>query len=244
MARKDLKERLRQKAVDLKSKSSSGSILYLKDGDKIRVRILNMGADEEFVKEVTQFYLGGDIKGVISPSTFDEPCALFDKYQELLKSEDENDRKLAKKFNIRKRYMAYCLVYKDLKGSEIDDRSPRFVLFTGGIYQKLIESYLDEDDWGDMSDPTNNGYDIKLGRTGAGKTDTEYTYATCPKTACPKPFGDKVYNLDEAVRSIMPSFEETQEILHKFLGNDVEDDSSMEASPRASRRRRRGSEDI
>ena len=223
MAKQSLKERLKAKAADLKSKSGAGSIVFLKADQKLRARILNVGEEQEFIMEVTQFYLGSDIKGVISPATFGEPCALYEQYENLKKSKDPDDVELLKVLSPKKKYLAYCLLFKDPKGKEIDENSPKFVLLTGGMYQEIIDLYLDEDDWGDMSSPTDSGYDLKLGRTGSGKMDTKYTVTACPKTACPKPWNKKVINLEEEVKKIMPTYEETKELLDKFLGSSISD---------------------
>lgn len=223
MAKKGLKERMQDKQKELKERASSGNIIFLKPDTTIRVRILNMGEEEDFIKEVTQFYLGDEIKGVISPITFDQPCALFNAYKELREGDDE-EKELSKKFNIRKRYLAYCVIYKDLKGKEVDENSPKFVLLSSTMYQQILEYYLDEDEWGDMSQTNMKGYDLKLKRTGSGKTDTEYTATACKNTLCPKPFNRKVYDLDKEVQKEIPSYEDTKEILDKFLGEDISEE--------------------
>ena len=65
MAKKSLKERLKEKQAELKSKSGAGAIVFLKADQSLRARILNVGEEQEFIMEVTQFYLGNDLKGVI-----------------------------------------------------------------------------------------------------------------------------------------------------------------------------------
>lgn len=228
MSKESLKERLRNKQKDLKSRGTGGNMYYLKADTTVRVRILNMGEEEEFVKEVIQFYLGGEIKGVISPATFNEPCAIYEAYQNLKASEDNEEKEMAKMFNIRQRYLALCLIYKDLKGKELEDNPVKFVLLTSSMYQSIIEYYLDEDDWGDMSQPGPEGYDLKLKRTGSGITDTEYHVSPCSKTPLPKAYLKKVFNLDEEVRKIMPTYEETKELLSKFLGDDISNEKPKE----------------
>ena len=230
MTKESLKDRLRKKQSELKSKSGSGNILFLKDGQTVRARILPAGKEQEFVIEVIQFYLGSEIKGVISPATFGEPCAIYDAYNELKSSKDNEEKEMAKKFNPRRRYLAYCVLYKDGRGKEVDDNSPKFVLLTSSQYQKILDLYMDEAEWGDMTQLDDNGYDVKFGRTGSGKMDTEYTVSPCKNTACPKPFA-KTYDIVQEVHKMMPSFEETKELLDKFLGSsiaDVDDDSEDE----------------
>lgn len=222
MAKKTLKERMQKKLEDQKSKRQSGAIYFIKPDTEIRMRILSMGEEEEFIKEVEQFYLGNDIKGVISPSTFGEPCGITEGYEELKNSDNDDDRELANKFVPRKKYLPFCAIYKDLKGKEVDEQlSPKFVLCASGTYQDILELYLDENEWGDMTDP-DDGYDIKIKRTGSGKKDTVYKVTACKNTRAPKGFR-KTYDLDEEVRKVIPSYEQTKILLDQFLGLDPED---------------------
>lgn len=225
MAKKQsLKERLQQRREELKTKSSQGSIIFLKADTETRVRILFMGEEEEFIKEVTQFYLGGDIKGVISPVSIGEPCAINEAYQELRNSDDDDEKELALKFPPRSRYLAYVAVYKDGRGKELDElNSGKFILLTGGLYQDILDHYLDEDEWGDMTDPI-NGYDLKLKRVGSGKMDTEYSVTPCKNTPAPKQYRDMVFNIDEELKRVIPSYEETQTMINTFLGINSGDD--------------------
>ena len=227
MAKQTLKERLTKKREELKSRSQSGNLFFIKPDTTARVRILPVGEDEEFVKEVTQFYLGSEIKGVISPSSFGDPCAITEAYDELKQSKDDDDKNLAKKFAPRQRYVAFCLIYKDEKGKEIDEEnSPKFVLLTSGMYQSILDLYLDEDEWGDMTD-AEDGYDIKLGRSGSGKTDTEYTVNPCKNTPLPKAFR-KTYKIEDELKEIIPTYEETKSLIARFLNVDEEEKEEKE----------------
>lgn len=222
MAKEDLKERLKRKKAELKAKSQQGAIFFQKADTTIRVRILNMGEEEEFIKEVTQFYLGADLKGVISPVTYNMPCAIMESYDELKNSEDDDDKELAGKFPPRNRYLAFCLFYKSEKGGEVDTNiSPKFLLLTSGVYQEILELYLDESEWGDMTNPE-TGYDIKIKRVGSGKNDTEYTVSPCKNTPTPKGYHGP-YNLDAEIKKILPTYEKTKELVDQFLGLDSED---------------------
>jgi len=143
-------------------------------------------------------------------------------YEELKNSEEDDEKELASKFSPRNRYLAFCLFYKSEKGGEIDENlSPKFFLLTSGVYQDILEKYLDEDEWGDMTDPA-DGYDIKIKRTGSGKTDTEYSVTPCKNTPTPKGFRE-VYDLDAEVHKIMPNYEKTKEYINQYLGLDPED---------------------
>lgn len=228
MAKSSLKERLRKEREDLKNRKNTGNLIFLKDGQTRRIRILNMGEEESFAQEVTQFYLGSDIKGVISPDTFGEPCGIMEAYSELRESDDDGDKELAAKFPPRQRWVVLCALYKDEAGKELDEQnSPKFMLLTSTQYQDILDLYLDEDEWGDMTHPK-TGYDLKLSRSGSGKTDTEYTVKPCKNTPAPKAFAKKVFSLEEELRKIIPSYDQTKEFIEKYLGLQKDDDDDDE----------------
>lgn len=225
MTKTSLKERLKKKKKELKERTSGGDIIYQKEGS-MRVRILNTGQDSDFVFEVIQFYLGGEIKGVFSPATFGQPCAIMEKYEELKESSDPDDKDLAKSFSPRNKYLAPVLVYADDKGKKIDnERSGKLIQLSNNQYQAIIDHFLDEDEWGDMTD-VKDGYDIKLTRVGTGQYDTEYSMSPCKNTPTPKGF-TKEYDLEALVKNTIPTYEETQEAINSFLSlgeSDEEDE--------------------
>ena len=196
----------------------------------MRVRLMNQGPDKELGLEIIQFYLGSKLGGVISPATFDEPCPIMERYKELKNSKDEIDQELAGRLAPRRRYIIAGTVYADEKGKEVDTNNictP--ILVPRSVYQDIIDLYLDEDDWGDMTDEE-EGYDIKITRSGSGKLDTTYSVTACPgkKPLNPK-YRDEV-NLEEVIRNKMKSYDEIEEILNEFLNEspDEEEDTPKE----------------
>ena len=233
MAKKtSLKERMLAKKAELAKKGSGGGyILRQKEEGTIRMRIMNCGEENDFAYELTSFWLG-DLGEVISPATFDEPCALMEKYLELKNSTDEEDIEIAKKLVPRKKYVIPIIMYKDDKGKEVDtENSERLFQIAGGTYQDIIDLYLDEDEWGNMTDPE-EGYDIKITRTGKGQRDTKYSVTTCKNTAVPKEFRKKVIDLEEMVKSKVADYQETLDKLNQFLGGSTDDDDDEEEKPR------------
>ena len=216
MATNNLRKKLKRKREELQERTSQGNIFYLKPDTTVRIRILSTGDEEEFVKEVIQFYLGNDIKGVISPITMGLYCALSELY-ETLKNGDSDEKELSKKMIPRKRYLTYCLIYKDEKGKELNPNGPKLVLLTTGMYQSILDLFLDEDEWGDMTHSL-TGYDLKLKRVGSGKTDTEYTVIACKNTKVPSEYRNKTINLEKEILNIIPSYEKTQEYANSFMG--------------------------
>ena len=220
------KEKMIKRKKDLDSKGSGGGLVYPKEG-VTRVRLKSPGDDEELAIEVVQFYLGQDIGGIISPATFDEPCPFMDKYKELKSSDDDDDKALAKLLVPKNKYVLGGIFYKDEKGKEVDqDRKDKGMLVARGVYQDIIDLYLDEDEWGDMTSPT-EGYDIKITRSGKGKNDTSYSVSPCQKKPLDKSLRGNI-DLEKIVRAQIQSYDSLVELLAKFLKSSPENDDEDE----------------
>ena len=225
------REKMLARKKELEKKGSGNGLLFPKEGT-LRMRIKSPGDDQELGMEVVQFYIPG-VGGVISPATFDEPCPFMEKYEELKQSKDEDDKELAKRLIPRRRYVIGGIIYKDDKGNGVDyDGQNRGVLIAGAVYQDIIDLYLDEDDWGDMTDP-DDGYDIKITRTGKGKMDTNYSVTACPKGKNPNPKYIKEVDLEELIKAQMPSYDELEDKLNEFLnGAGTSSDDEEEEKPK------------
>lgn len=210
------REKMLQRKKQLESRGNSTGILYPKEGT-MRVRLISQGPDKEIGLEIIQFYLGNKIGGIISPATFDEPCPFMEKYRELKDSKDESDNSLASLLVPRRRYIVGGTCYKDEKGKEVDpERIRKPILIPSSVYQGIIDLYLDEDDWGDMTDKE-EGYDIKISRTGSGKNNTVYSVNPCPGR---KPLNSKYVedmDLENIIRKGLKSYEELEDLLHEYL---------------------------
>lgn len=227
-----LKEKMRKRKEELSQRSSGGDMIFLKEGT-LRVRIISQG-EEEFMKEVTHFYLGKEIKGVISPDTVGEPCGILETYNNLKNSSDDDDKELAKGFSPKRKQVCLVIVYKDLKGKEIDEkRSGKLLLVpSNSLAQSIIDYYLDEDDWNDMLD-WENGYDLKIKREGTGMTDTEYSLVPCSRSKVPMAVKKKYSNLklSEELAKVIPTYEETQQKIAEYLKVDIKDLDFEETKP-------------
>jgi len=235
-----LKERMVKKKKELKEKGGKGSIIYLKEGT-LRVRPMFCGEDEEFVAPITQHYLGAKLKGVYSPVTIGLPCAINEKYNELKDSEEEGDKDIAKTMVPKEKYMMPVIVYADDKGKQVDkDKTGRMVQLTKGLYESIIDLFLDEE-WGDPTDPE-NGYDLKLIRSGTGMQDTEYSVSPCKNTPAPKGH-HKMINLEDMITKIIPTYEETEEVVSEFL-HDSPDSSDDEPKKKGKKAKKKKSSDV
>lgn len=219
------RDKLIKRKKDFENKNRGG-LIFPKEG-VMRLRIKSPGDDEELLIEIIQFYLGRELGGVISPATFGEPCPFMEKYKELKDSSDEDDRELAKTLVPKRKYVLGGIIYKDDKGREIDPEGiDKGVMVARGVYQDIIDLYLDEDEWGDMTSPT-DGYDIKISRSGTGKNDTAYTVSPCQKKKLDKKYQGNI-DLEGIVRAQIKSYEELEEILAKFLNISPEEDEEDE----------------
>jgi len=210
------RERMLARKKKLAEKSGGNGFIFPKEGT-MRVRLVSQGPDKEIGMEIIQFY-DPKLGGIISPATFDEPCPFMEKFKELKSSDKEDDQAVAKLLTPRRRYLVGGTLYKDEKGKEIDpDNVRKAILIPRSVYQDIIDLYLDEDDWGDMTDQK-EGYDIKITRSGSGKMDTTYSVTACPKKdKQPLAKYTEEMDLEEIVRKQIPSYDELEEKLDEFL---------------------------
>ena len=244
-SKQSLKERLAEKKKELAKKGQGGGfILKQKEEGTMRLRLLPTGEDNDIAFEATAFWLGDNNGEVISPATFGEPCAIMEKYEKLKKSKDDDDLDLAKKLVPRKKYIIPVIIYSDDKGKKIDTSltaEPRLFQIAPGTYQDIIDLYLDSDEWGDMTD-RDEGYDIKIIRTGKGKNDTKYNVTACKNTPLAKEFRKTKIDLEKMVRDKTSSYEETLTKLNSFLGTSDDDDEDEKPRKKKSSKSKTSSE--
>jgi hypothetical protein len=238
MSKQTLRERLAAKREGLK-RQGPGKFLTIKEGTT-RIRVLPVGEEKDWAMEVVYFYLGvsGNM-GVISPKTFDEKCAIMKANTQLTASKKTEDRELAKKFKPQRKWLVAVIKYKDEKGKEIDtELGVKLLLISGGIYQDMLDLYLD-DDSGDFTDPK-TGYDLKIKRTGKGKNDTEYTVLRANPSKLDSAFRKEV-NIEKMVKEITPTYEETKEIINQYFqlppAEDDEDDNKGKKDKKKKKKR-------
>jgi hypothetical protein len=233
-----LKAKLAKRQADLKKGGGSYEYFVIKEGTT-RLRPLPAPKNKDWAFEVTHFYLGGEVKGFISPVTFGERCAVYEYWEKLKKSKKESDQKLADQIKPKQKYMVAHIKYLDVKGKEIDRKAgPKLLFLHKGMYQTLLDFYLD-DEKGDFTLPK-TGYDIKYKRSGTGQMDTEYTVFDCKPTRLDEEYATTKYDPEVMVRDIAKSYEETVDILETFLKtkkkSSDEDEDEAPAKPKKKKR--------
>jgi hypothetical protein len=218
---KSLKERLRERRKALAKGEGNSAFFFPKEGTT-RYRILPVDSEQDFAIELVHFYLGPEIKGVISPATFGEPCAIMDAYNKLKNSKHEDDREKARDLKPKKKIALPAIRYIDERGKQVDkEAGVRLLLIGTKVYAELLDLYLD-DEAGDFTDPV-SGYDIKIKRSGSGMTDTEYKVIPCKPTPLAKEYAKQHYDPEAMLREVMTSYEETVDKIEEFLGGSLED---------------------
>lgn len=222
-------KKMKARKKKLKEGSEGGAFLFVKANETVRIRALPVDQNEELGMEIVSFYLGQDIKRVISPKTFDEPCAIHEKYMKL----KDTNKELADTFKPKRMYVLPCLKYDDIKGTKVNSFGPKLALLTPGVYQTIVDYSLDAEH-GDPSDPK-EGFDLKWTRTGSSMTDTEYSVINCKSTPLNPKF-NKIYDTAAMLRKEIPTYEQTKELIKKFLGDDS--DRSKKGKETSSRGRK------
>lgn len=213
-------KKLKDRKKKLKENSEGGAFTFVKANETKRIRILPVGEDDEICMEIITFYLGENFKRIVSPKTFGMPCAIMEKYDKLKDKEPE----LAKSLKPKKMYVAPTIVYDSVdSGKKLNEKQkPRLALFTPGVYQAIVDYSLDPEH-GDPSDP-DTGFDLKWTRTGTGMKDTEYSIINSPASKLHPAFAKKKYNIEEMLKSEIPSYAKTKEIINQFLGDETEEE--------------------
>ncbi len=227
-SRKELMEERKKKLAE--KGGGAFKTFFVKDGTT-RFRVPQIVETQEVACEVTLIFLNKELGAVISPATFGEPCAIMEKYHELKDSKDEDDVALAARIKPKKRYMMPVYRFEDEKGKKVDtENGVKLVTLVNSLYQTLCDFYLD-DEKGDFAD-IDDGYDIKLTRSGKGQFDTEYSALDCKPTPLHKDYATELYNPEEMVRELVPTYEETEEMIDKYMGGTSASTDDEEDAPK------------
>lgn len=228
-----LRKKLEKRKKQIAEKGKGFGYVTFKEGKEV-IRFLNPGDDEDFAIEVELFFLSTEVGSFISPASFGLPCAAMDMYMELKKSKDEDDNEIATKIKPKKIWLSPIIKAKDTKGKTWEEE-PTLAKLTGGMYSELIDWMLDED-YGDFTDDK-KGYPVKVNRTGTTQFDTEYKLMKLDSQPVPKKLKGQIFNPEEMVKKILPTYEETEEKINQFLGVKGDDDDELK------KKKKKGSKD-
>lgn len=152
-------------------KKWSDNFWKLTPGKKHEVRIVKYKhSDDSLPFTELYFYFGIGKPRMISLVNFDEADPIMEFASELRKTDDEENKKLAKKLNPKMRVFAPIIV----RGEE--EKGVRFWEFGPQAYTELLQ-YMDDEDYGDITD-IENGFDIKLEQIPAEQSGKAYPTTT------------------------------------------------------------------
>lgn len=213
-------------ALEKANRRSGGNNDYdkLVQGKNVR-RILWPKGDHDlfFSDGYLHFGLGDDGHGVATcPKTFDTnaKCPICERVDELRKSRDKDDKKLADRMRATRR------VYVNAINRDEDDDSPRILPIGVTVLKALLQVICDPD-YGDITNPT-TGRDVTITRTGQGM-DTKYSVLPKPKstpvsdTLDPDEIEDRMADLDSLF--IESSYDELEA---RMNGEDISADDDDE----------------
>lgn len=160
------------------AKASSGSFLKLKNGKTIlRVLPPPLGRNSPFV---ITFQHTIDLPGMQNMLSMNcprmmakQPCLVCMEAERLKKTGRPADYDLAGDFFARIR------VYCNVIDREQQEAGPMVWAFGKSIHEQLTALRADTDAGGDFTNPTAEGFDISVTRTGTGRKDTKYKVNPC-----------------------------------------------------------------
>lgn len=223
--------KLNMEAMKAKLDSESRSVNYnnaeydkLKQGKNVRRILWPKGDSDSFYSEgFLHFNLGEDGNTVVTcPKTFGskERCPICEYVEELQKSKNKEDAKLASKLKATRK------IYVNTISRDDDEETTKVLPIGVTVLKGLLEAICDPD-YGDITDP-DEGRDVTITRKGEGMK-TEYSVLIKPKASIvsdelsASEIEDEMTDLDSLF--VKKSYEELQDILN---GESLEDDEEDE----------------
>lgn len=197
----------------------------LQAGKNVRRVLWPKGESDSFYSEgYLHFGLGDNGKTVVTcPKTFNskEKCPICEYVEELQKSKNKDDKKLANDIKAKRR-----IFINVINRDDDEDETPKVLPIGVTILKGLLETICDAD-YGDITD-YEDGRDVTITRKGKG-LQTEYTVLPKPNasvasdTKTLEELEDEMADLDKLF--VKKSYEELEAILN---GEDVDTDSESE----------------
>lgn len=227
--------KLNMEAMKAKLDSESRSGNYnnaeydkLKQGKNVRRILWPKGDSDSFYSEgFLHFNLGEDGNTVVTcPKTFGskERCPICEYVEELQKSKNKEDAKLASKLKATRK------IYVNTISRDDDEETPKVLPIGVTVLKGLLEAICDPD-YGDITDP-DEGRDVTITRKGEGMK-TEYSVLIKPKASIvsddlsASEIEDEMTDLDSLF--VKKSYEELQDVLNgESLDDDDDEDEEDE----------------
>lgn len=220
-----------QEVKDNQNRSGNADFWIPKEGRNV-IRILPAMDGQEFYSEAKVRYNVGPKKKMVTVPLDSSPknCPIHKFVDDLYKTKDKDDEKLAKKMKASSRY--YFNIIDRSVGEDEEGYGKVQVFGCGSTIFTDILGIICDPDYGDITDPE-AGYDIIITKSGKG-LDTEYKTVARPKQT-PIGIPDWKEKLNDLAKIATPkSYEKRQEILEGSESSDDEETTSSKTSSNSS----------
>lgn len=177
---------------------SSGVIMPLAEGTNI-VRFMPVPLGSKMPVRVTAVHFVDPLPGSDNKFSFACPrrelrqqCPACQESEKLIASRNPADRELGKSLRSKLR------IYANVVDRSSSDNSVRVISFGKKIWDQLEKIRKNPRLGGDWTNPTEEGFDIIIERTGTGQYDTEYTVSADRKNS---PLAETQQEIDMLVES-------------------------------------------
>jgi hypothetical protein len=212
---------LRKKLNSLQGQNNRSVALWKPPEGQSVIRIVPWKDKPEnpFV-ELYFHYLGG--KTQLSPLTVGDPDPIAEFADKLRSTGDQDDWKHARQFSPKLRTFAPIIV----RGEE--EKGVRFWGFGKTVYKEIL-GVIDDDDWGDITDPR-NGHDIGIEFIPQKKSKTNFAETTVRVKPKSTPVSTSAEEMEKYLTEqpdvfeifTAPSYNELKDFLEKYLNPDAD----------------------
>lgn len=228
-------DKVKSKLNEMKSQNNGGTSRIWKPEEgtqRIRMVPYRFNKDYPFIELYFHYDLPG--RSFLSPKSFGDADPIVEFADELKRKGGDENYQLAKKLEPTLR------IYAPIVERGVEDEGVKFWGFSRTIYEELL-GYLADEEWGNFFD-LEEGRDLKIDRTPAEKSDTNFPQTDVRPSPTKTPLADSkdemkdILDTQVKVTEIfdVPSYDELQDRLDDYLEPDEEESSSSNESASAS----------
>jgi len=229
-------DKVKSKLNEMKSQNNGGTSRIWKPEEgtqRIRMVPYRFNKDYPFIELYFHYDLPG--RSFLSPKSFGDADPIVEFADELKRKGGDENYQLAKKLEPTLR------IYAPVVERGVEEEGVKFWGFSRTIYEELL-GYLADEEWGNFFD-LEEGRDLKIDRTPAEKSDTNFPQTDVRPSPTKTPLADSkdemkdILDTQVKVTEIfdVPSYDELQDRLDDYLepdegGSDGSESASANSS--------------
>lgn len=224
-------DKVKKKLNEMKNQRSGGtSRIWKPEEGTQRIRMVPYRFNKEYPFIELYFHYDFPGRSFLSPKSFGDSDPIIEFAEELKrKGGDEN-------FELYKKLMPTLRIYAPIVERGEEDDGVKFWGFSRTIYEELL-GYLADDEWGNFFD-LEEGRDLKIDRTPAEKSDTNFPQTDVRPSPNKTPLADSKSEMKEILDTQVkvtevfdvPSYDELEDRLDDYLEPDEEEETTESAS--------------